>query len=458
VDQAFGGQPPSEGGLVQIRTSGREGVGPLLSDPSVRSLCCVPLGGTDLLGVVYLGTRAERVLAEPEQRLLVTVAAQASAVVVRHREREALGDAVRSRDDVLSVVAHDLQNPLNVITLGATSLLPRLTDSSVRRSVERILKAAQRADRLIRDLLEIGKIESGRFSIEPRRVEPAHVILSAVESQQSLAADASVILATDLSPDLPPLEADEERILEVLENLLGNALKFTGRGGTITVGASRRGEEIEVWVKDTGAGIAPEELPHIFNRFWQARKKARRGSGLGLTICKAIVEAHGGRIWAESTPGVGTTMLFTLPAAAAARSGPREVANILIVDDRPENLLSLTAILQRPDYNLVTARSGEEALSLALRQRFVVALMDVAMPGMSGLEVAVHLKQLERSRDIPIIFITAFGDDPGEIHRAYSAGGADYLVKPLDPEIVRKKVAVFVNLSGRREGTESSDV
>jgi CheY-like chemotaxis protein len=150
--------------------------------------------------------------------------------------------------------------------------------------------------------------------------------------------------------------------------------------------------------------------------------------------------------------GEGTTVFFTIPAGGGARQ-PREasVASILLVDDRPENLLSLKAILERPDYRLVSARSGEEALSLALRQPFAVALIDVAMPGMDGLEVAVHMKELERSRDIPIIFITAFGDDPQEVHRAYSAGGADYLVKPLDTEIVRKKVAVFVDLSRRRQ-------
>jgi response regulator RpfG family c-di-GMP phosphodiesterase len=146
-------------------------------------------------------------------------------------------------------------------------------------------------------------------------------------------------------------------------------------------------------------------------------------------------------------------MFFTIPAAR--RAEPKvvstEVSNILLVDDRNENLLSLKAILARPEYRLMTAQSGEQALSLALRMPFDVVLLDIAMPGMNGLEVAVALKELERSRDIPIIFITAFGDDPEEIHRAYAAGGADYLVKPLDAEIVRKKVAVFVDLSRRRQ-------
>jgi signal transduction histidine kinase/CheY-like chemotaxis protein len=369
----------------------------------------------------------------------------------RTAEVEALRQGIQSRDEILGIVAHDLRNPLNAIVLAANMLFQRLPDSSARRPVERILRGAQRADRLVRDLLEINAIEGGRFAIEKHRVETPDMILAALESQESLAANASIIIATDLSPDLPPIEADEERILEVLENLVGNAIKFTSAGGSVTVGASAAEEEVLFWVKDSGAGIPPEQLPHLFDRFWQARKTDRRGTGLGLTICKAIVEAHGGRIWAETEVGAGTTMFFTIPANRRASGGEdAEPVNLLLVDDRPENLLSLKAILERPDYRLVTATSGEEALGLALREQFSVALIDIAMPGMNGLEVAVHLNELERSREIPIIFITAFGDDPEEIHRAYAAGGADYLVKPLDPEIVRKKVAVFVGLSRRR--------
>jgi CheY-like chemotaxis protein/nitrogen-specific signal transduction histidine kinase len=388
----------------------------------------------------------------------VRAACQRALTELEHQRRlkDELEEAVRSRDSVLSVVAHDLRNPLNIISLAAHTLLLQLPDAAARRSTQRIIRSAQRADRMIRDLLAISAIETGRFAIDTQPVETAELILGALESQHSLAAAASVIVAADISPGLPPLEADEERLLDVLENLIGNAVKFTAPGGSITVGASRQGRENLIWVKDSGSGIAAEQLPHIFDRFWQAQKKERRGIGLGLSICKAIVEAHGGRIWAESAVGVGTTVSFTVPAASPSQHKVEasEIANVLLVDDRPENLLALKAILERPDYHLVTAKSGEEALALALRERFAVVLMDIAMPGMNGLEVAIHLKELERSRDIPILFVTAFGDDPEEVHRAYAAGAADYLVKPLDAEIVRKKVAVFVDLSRRQWRTQ----
>jgi signal transduction histidine kinase/FixJ family two-component response regulator len=415
-------------------------------------------GGTPI-GAVYLGLSSGQALLPEQAHLLRVLATRSAAAIVQQRVRATLEQAIVSRDEVLAVVAHDLRNPISVITVAANTLHQRLTNASARRPLERIIRGAQRADHLISDLLEVNAIEGGRFAIDKRRIEPAKTILAAIESQQSIAASNSVILASDLSPELPAIEADEERLLEVLENLIGNAVKFSTAGRSVTVGATYRQGAILMSVSDSGCGIPAEQLPHLFDRFWQARKRDRRGAGLGLTICKAIVEAHAGRIWPESTVGTGTTMYFTLPIADAdvAATKSAEVASILLVDDRPENLLSLKAILERPDYRLVTASSGEQALSLALREHFSVALLDIAMPGMNGLEVATHLKQLERSRDIPIIFITAFGDDPQEIHRAYSAGGADYLVKPLVVEIVRKKVAVFVDLNRRHTAAELSN-
>jgi signal transduction histidine kinase/ActR/RegA family two-component response regulator len=411
--------------------------------------------GDNLVGAIWLGLPEPRELSDDDKRVLGPLCAHTAGAVIEQVAREKLERAVHSRDEILGIVAHDLRNPLNVISAAANSLHHRLADSVSRRPLERIMRAAQRAEHLIRDLLDLSAIEGGHFSIEKRPIDTSNTILTALDSQQGLAATSCVILASDLSPALPWIEADEERILEVLENLVGNAVKFTMAGGTVTVGAALRDQAVVIWVKDNGPGIAADQLTHLFDRFWQASKTDRRGTGLGLTICKAIVEAHGGRIWAESELGAGTTVFFTIPSfVRTTKAAGNPVANILMVDDRPENLLSLRAILEQPDYRLVSASSGEEALSLALRETFAVALIDISMPGMDGLEVAIHMKELERCRDVPIIFITAFGDDPEEIHRAYSAGGADYLVKPLDTEIVRKKVAVFVDLSRRRDDRE----
>jgi signal transduction histidine kinase/CheY-like chemotaxis protein len=412
----------------------------------VRALWCVALVPShELVGAIYLGTLDGRAIAEEDLRILTRLAPLASQAIARRAAEEALRRGVETRDNALGVVAHDLRNPLNIISVASKTIVGA-PEPMARRLVEKITRAVERASRMAEDLLDIHAIEAGRFSVERRTLDPRDLIAAAVESQRGLAEGATVSLSADVAADLPPIRADRGRVLAVFENLIGNALKFTKPGGNITVGAASRERELVFWVKDDGAGIAPEALPHLFDRFWQADNKDRTGIGLGLTICKAIVEGHGGRIWAESALGAGTTMSFTLPLAAPSA----EVATILLVDDRPENLVTLAAILERDDYRLVKATSGVEALRLCLRERFTLAIIDVAMPTMDGFEVAKHLKGIELTRDMPIIFLTAFGDDPAQIHRAYGAGGVDYLVKPLDPVIVRQKVDVFVQLMRRR--------
>jgi signal transduction histidine kinase/ActR/RegA family two-component response regulator len=447
--------------------------GPLLleRDAAARLLPAVAAGwrtvhflslgtGPVARAVLYLASPGPA-LADGETEVLRAAGEALGPELERRLENERMRDGIQAREDALAVVAHDLRNPLHAVTVGVGMLLPRINEPALRRPVERIQRSALRMERLLQDLLDIHAIEGGRFTVTRGEVAPTAVILTALESQQSLAGQTSVIINTDVAPALPAIDADEERVLQVLENLIGNALKFTPPGGVVTVGAARAEDPSSVVfsVRDTGPGIPAEHVTHVFDRFYQGRSSDRRGAGLGLAICKAIVEAHGGRIWAESQPGKGAAFLFTL---ATAGEGTEETADavepaaILLVDDKAENLTALSAILDRPDYRLVCATSGDEALRLALRERFAAALIDVAMPRMNGFEVATHLKTLERSRHIPIIFITAFGEDPEEIHRAYAAGGADYLVKPLDPEIVRKKVAVFVELSRKRQDSESS--
>jgi len=408
------------------------------------------------VAAVCLGIGSDGGLSDADGQLLTALTPKASRAVLRQIERERLERGLRARDEVITTVAHELRNPVNVIALSANYLLQRAADATTRRSVERIIHGAQRADRLIQDLLDLNAIEKGRFSIDVQSVDIAELVLSALALQQTLAAAGSIILASDLAPELPHVRGDQERILEVIENLIGNAIKFTVPGDTITIGASTEDGAVMLWVRDTGCGIPAEHLPRLFDRFWQGNAADRRGTGLGLAICKAIVDAHGGRVWAESRVGEGTCIYFTLPAERRLRPRSTEIAKILIVDDRPENLLALRAILEHPEYAVTTASSGEQALHLALQERFAVALIDVKMPDISGIEVALLMKQVERTRDIPIIFVTAFGKDPEEIHRAYDAGCVDYLVKPLDPEVVRKKVAFFAELSRSRQSRNAA--
>jgi signal transduction histidine kinase len=179
--------------------------------------------------------------------------------------------------------------------------------------------------RLIEDLLDVTRMEAGRLSVRPEVVAASEVVGDAVEGQRAIAAASGLDLRLALELELPALWADRDRLLQVFENLIGNAVKFTPAGGVVIVGAAPRAGEVVFWVADTGNGIPPADLEHVFDRFWQARSGARRGAGLGLPIAKGIVEAHGGRIWVESTPGRGATFFFTIPALQRRDALPGEV-------------------------------------------------------------------------------------------------------------------------------------
>jgi signal transduction histidine kinase len=165
-------------------------------------------------------------------------------------------------------------------------------------------------------------MEGGQLSVEQARVPAEQIVVDSMEAQRPLASSAAIELELELEPDVPDVWADRDRVLQVFENLIGNAVRFTEPGGRITAGAAAQDGDVVFWVRDTGAGISAEELPHVFDRFWQARKTRRGGAGLGLQIVKGIVEAHGGHIWVESRVGAGTTFYFTLPAAQTAGAQP----------------------------------------------------------------------------------------------------------------------------------------
>jgi signal transduction histidine kinase len=219
--------------------------------------------------------------------------------------------------EILAIVAHDLRTPLNAISMGA-SLLGDETQPEQQKTamLEIIQRAAHRMDRLIGDLLEAGRIDAGRtLRIEPAPVELAAVIEQVCAEVRAGSRLKGQTLEAAVPDGLPLVLADRTRLAQVLANLIANAAKFTPRGGHIQVSAARRGEAVQVSVSDTGPGIAADDLPHVFEPYWQARSTASLGCGLGLKIARAIVEAHGGAMWVASNAGEGATFTFTVPEA-----------------------------------------------------------------------------------------------------------------------------------------------
>jgi PAS domain S-box-containing protein len=289
----------------------------LIEQVRARALVAVPLLVADrVLGVVTLFATdaSDRAYGPGDLALAEELARRAALAVDNARLYDEAQQATRARDQMLGVVAHDLRNPLGTI-LMASELLEDvvLHDMAARDQVAMVRRAGQRMNRLIQDLLDVKRIEHGRLAVEPRLVSAGALLTEAVEMLRPLAASNAIALDIDTVDKLPRVSADVHRIQQVLSNLIGNAVKFTPRGGRITVSAELAAGELRVGVSDTGAGIPAEQLPHIFGHFWQGARADRRGVGLGLSIAKGIVEAHEGRIWVESVVGEGSRFYFTLP-------------------------------------------------------------------------------------------------------------------------------------------------
>jgi signal transduction histidine kinase/DNA-binding response OmpR family regulator len=312
------GAPPAPemaDSLLQLRTT---------------SLLAVPLAApAGVAGSMVLGRgQGSERLRDEDLELAVELARRASLALENARLFHTAQQAVAAREQVLAVVAHDLRNPLSTVAMGAQMLADSLTDAehaSDRRYVAAIHRAAERMDQLIQDLLDITRWESGQLSINPSPQPIGPIISEVVEMHRLSAGAEGIVLRLDVGEQLPRVSIDAHRLQQVLSNLLGNALKFTPDGGSITVRArSHNDTGLLVSVIDSGPGLAAEQLPHIFSRFWQGERSDRRGIGLGLAIARGLVEAHGGEIWVESEPGDGCRFHFTIPyaeSAAAESSG-----------------------------------------------------------------------------------------------------------------------------------------
>ena len=363
-----------------------------------------------------------------------------TGAVVTFRDVTERREVERMKDEFISVVSHELRTPLTSIR-GSLGLLAAGKAGEVPEKGRRMLEiAVQNTDRLVRlinDILDIERIESGRVTMELRPVDAAELARHAVEVMSAMAEKAGVRLT--VRAERQPLEADPDRILQVLTNLLSNAVKFSPPGGEVALTVERRDGEVVFRVRDQGRGIPADRLESIFERFQQvdssdAREKG--GTGLGLAICRSIVQQHGGQIGVESTPGAGSTFTFTLPGGAPPE--PRRVEAedgagplVLVCDDDPSILTVVEEILRAWGYRTVAAADGEAAVREATRLHPDAILLDMMMPGMTGSDTLRALRQRPDTRDIPVVILSALKPMP-RVQRAREV--VDWVEKPFQEE------------------------
>ncbi|MEX2374550.1 MAG: ATP-binding protein [Dehalococcoidia bacterium] len=289
------------------------------------SLLWVPLTARgQVLGVLTLASPDEGDPYGLRDLALAEELARRAAVAVDNARLYATSQlAIRARDEVLGVVSHDLRNPLGTIATAADLLLDvDLPADEQRRHLEIVRRSAKAANRLIRDLLDVTQSETGQLALDLHSIEPAQIGSDVCELMLPLAEAKGQRLSCEVLDGLPPIQADPSRIEQVLSNLIGNAIKFVPAGGSVVVRAAASAEGVQFSVADTGPGIPPEDLPRLFDRHWRGRETAHLGAGLGLAISKGIIDAHGGRIWAESEPGFGATFHFVVPTTSRGQ-GPQ---------------------------------------------------------------------------------------------------------------------------------------
>ncbi len=341
----------------------------------------------------------------------------------------------RARDEALAVVSHDLKGPLaNILMASATlekvldKLAPGKEGDPARRSSRVVTRCAGRMARLVEDLQDFASIEAGRFSIVRAPHAPAAIAREAVESFQPMAEERGVLLVANFSQESLAIQCDRDRIIQVLSNLLANAIQASLRGGTVTVSVSEAAGQAVFSVEDAGPGIPPDELPSIFDRYRRGRLSHYKGAGLGLAIARKIVELHGGRIWAESTLGHGSAFRFRLPAVRLeARS------DILVVDDDSDLRCALRTALELEGYRVALAANGREAWEwLQSAPPPALILLDLMMPVMDGSQLLGLVRADSRMRTIPVVLATAFGS----LAQPVAGESQGLLGKPFDVDRV----------------------
>ena len=411
----------------------------------------------------------ERVAREAE--LQAQVDARTRALAREKAAREEAEEANRLKDEFLATVSHELRTPLTAILGWSNMLLARRGDEEMLdRGLEIIHRNAQAQNQLISDLLDVSRIISGKLRLDLRTVDLPAIIEAAVEATRPAAEAKGVRLTTALDPRSGPINGDADRLQQVVWNLLTNAIKFTDAGGEIQVRLGSVDTRVEITVQDSGIGIAPEFLPHIFDRFRQADPGTNRvhgGMGLGLSIVRQLVELHGGTVRAASAgEGQGATFTVSLPFVNFRRGqalaerlpfspGLPEIhcppalqgLRVLAVDDEADTREMIRAVLEHCKMEVITAASAAEALASLVRSRPDVLLSDLGMPGEDGYALIAKVRALpaERGGQIPAAALTAYvrAEDRVKVLRS---GFQLHVSKPLEPN---ELVAVVANLAGR---------
>ncbi len=343
----------------------------------------------------------------------------------------------RSRAQFLALVSHELRTPLAAIKGSASTMLgtpPPLDPSEAEQMFRIIDEQTDHMRGLIGDLLDAGRIAGGTLSVTPEPMELISMVEQARNAFQNSGSEHAILI--DLPRTLPPVLADKNRIVQVLSNLLANAMQHSPVSSPIQVTAVREGEYVEISIKDKGHGMAAGRPPRSLRKL----APEDEGSGLGLSICKGLVKAHGGRIWATSAQGRGTQFAFTIPVAANARetdsgtayrpdlSGEDSArASVLVVDDDPKMLRFVRETLSKAGYSPITTTEYQNISQIIAEEKPKLILLDLMLPGTDGIELMESVPELA---DVPVIFISAYGRDE-TIAKALESGAIDYLVKPF---------------------------
>ncbi|HEU5181326.1 MAG TPA: response regulator [Candidatus Polarisedimenticolia bacterium] len=386
----------------------------------------------------------------------VGITCAAVDVTERRRLEEALRDADRRKDEFLATLAHELRNPLAAVSHAAEVIrLKGPADSEMRWSQDVIHRQVDHLKRLIDDLLDVGRITQNKLQLRKERFDLRALLQATAEGIRSQAEQQGQELAV-LIPDEPlTVSADATRLAQVFQNLLDNAVKYTRAGGHITLTVERHGNEVIASVEDTGIGISPDHLPHLFEMFFQADRSLERASGglgIGLSLVRLLVGLHGGHIEARSQGlGRGSEFVVRLPLDGVApmleavmtetvQEKGSMIRRILVADDNLDSAESMAIALRLMGHNVQTAHDGLAAVEAAERDRPDVVLLDLGMPRMNGYDACRRIREMEGGQRIVVIAQTGWGQEEDQ-SRTRAAGFDGHLTKPADFDVLEKLLA-----------------